>query len=210
MNTQIRRLAGAVVVLVAAALLTVTPSGPAGADTPSGAIGIRYSDWLTKGYKCLDVRKQDGWHNPNARVQLWSCSGAAEQQWRSHAYGLTPPAGEFNAQRTLWQIINLRSNMCLEVRESSTASGALVDQYPCLNGSIDAIAGQLWLVTAMWDPSGQYQTYTVSPWNTARYGDWKCLDAVGGDPGNGTLIQQWSCTGRSNQAILSWGSLLAS
>ncbi|GAA3265018.1 hypothetical protein GCM10020218_000230 [Dactylosporangium vinaceum] len=208
-SSWLGRVITAAATLVVATMVVLVPGPAAQADTPNSVIGVRYSDWLTSGYRCLDVRQQDGPLQPNARIQLWSCSGALEQQWRSHLYGYAPPAGEFGIQRALYQIINLRSQQCMEVRDGSTASGAAVDQYPCGSGSIDAIAAQLWMVTPVTSPPG-WPTYNVSPYSAYRVGLYKCLDAMGGQTGNGTMIQQWTCTGRSNQQLVSWGTLLAS
>jgi pectate lyase len=140
--------------------------------------------------KCLDLRTQDGVNSPHARFQLWSCSGALEQQFRSrpyyHLYG----------SRWLYQIVNLRSGMCMEVRDGRTTAEAQIDQFPCAtSGAVDGVTSrQLWLVTRF---NGR-SLYQLQPWsNTAM-----CLDVKGSENGNGVKIQQYPC---NNTRAQMWG-----
>src|SRR3954468_8142790 len=82
-----RKLIGAVGAAVAAIAMTVTLSSAAQADTGFSRILARNSA------KCLDVRAQDNFFSPGARIQQWDCSGAAEQQWSFHPYATVPMPG---------------------------------------------------------------------------------------------------------------------
>jgi hypothetical protein len=190
-----RRLAspwlGAVAVVVV--LLSMAP-GVARADTLYNPIFTMVgSIWNGTIERCLDVRKQDDYNHANARVQLWDCSGALEQQWSSRFYGLEPPAGEFGYQKQLYQIVNLRSGMCMEVREGNLSAGAQIDQYPCAGPgeSIDVNAAQLWEVIS--PGSDSLPSYALSPWSALHAHIAMCADLDLGRTGNGTMIVQEPC-----------------
>ncbi|WP_229914544.1 ricin-type beta-trefoil lectin domain protein [Streptomyces capitiformicae] len=63
------------------------------------------------------VRRPDG---PGHRVQTWTCTGGADQQWSFNSHGT---------------ITGLQSGLPLEVAGTSTASGALLDWGSCNGGS---------------------------------------------------------------------------
>src|ERR1043165_7324488 len=139
-----RKLAVLVVASCTAAALAVVGFGTAAnADTPNG--DLRPTSGSITGpfthVKCLDLRAQDGFNNPNARFQQWDCSGANEQQFHSHPYF------HLFGDTWLYQLVNLRSGMCMEVRDGLTTPGAQIDQFPCAtSGVVDTVnARQLWL-----------------------------------------------------------------
>jgi hypothetical protein len=159
--------------------------------------------------RCLDVRKQDDYYHANARVQIWDCSGALEQQWSSRVYGVEPPSGEFGVRKKLYQIVNLRSGMCLEVRDAGTSVGREIDQFPCITpgGSIDVSTNQLWQVDSL-GISGAIPKYSLLPWSAVRVNVSMCLDVRHGESGNGTMLQQYPCNSTSAQSFA--GSLAPS
>jgi hypothetical protein len=174
--------------------LATLPAGVADADTGFGPI-YAYNG----SNRCLDVRKQDNYYAANARVQIWDCTGALEQQWASHFFGVTPPAGEFGTRETLYQIINERSGMCMEVRTGDLTAGRQVDQVPCGTGSIDDIANQLWDAGQIASFSNGTGRFSLSPWSAMRSHAAYCLDIRGGSGDNSSLLQQFQCTYHWNQ-----------
>ena len=78
-------------------------------DTGFGEIAVSNSN------KCLDVRAQDGFYSPGARVQQWDCSGVPEQQWQLHPYATVPSPYNPAVSVTLYQIQSERSGLCMEV-----------------------------------------------------------------------------------------------
>lgn len=188
-----RALAAMVGAALAAAVLAVVPGGVAHADTVWESIDA----WQGTDLKCLDVRKQDDYYRAGARIQIWDCSGALEQQWMWHPYPeQTPPQGEFGIRSTLYQVKSLRSGMCMEVRNGDTITfDRQVDQMPCGSGSIDSISQQLWLRGPM-DDEGRV---SLSPWSAVRANVSRCLDIVGGSTDNGSMLQQYPCTYNWNQ-----------
>ena len=164
-RTRVRRtLAGAFGVAAAAMVMTTALPGTAMADTGFGSIEIvnTYSN-----HKCLDVRAQDGYYSPGARVQQWDCSGVAEQQWQFHPYATVPSPNNPAVSATLYQIRSQRSGLCMEVGAGLTH--ALIRQNHCGTGPVNDTARQLFLSV----PFG-YGTnwYRLVPWSSQSY----CLD----------------------------------
>src|SRR5437763_848027 len=109
-----------------------TARGAANADTPNGdlrPVSGSFSGPFTN-VKCLDLRREDGFGNPNARFQQWDCTGDNQQQFHAHPYY------NLYGNRWLYQIVNLRSGMCMEVRDGLTTAGAQIDQYPCATSGV--------------------------------------------------------------------------
>lgn len=185
-----RKLAVLAVTSLAATVLAVVGfSTAANADTPngdlrplSGSIGGLFTN-----VKCLDLRAQDGFNNPNARFQQWDCSGANEQQFHAHPYY------RLFGDRWLYQLVNLRSGMCMEVRDGLTTAGAQIDQFPCAtSGVVDSVnSRQLWL-ESRFNGTGVYE---IQPWSNTSM----CLDVKGAENSNGVKIQQWTCNFSSAQ-----------
>ena len=182
-----RKLAGAFGTAAAAMVMTIALAGTAMADTGFGSIEIvnTYSN-----HKCLDVRAQDGYYSPGARVQQWDCSGVPEQQWQFHPYATVPSPNNPAVSVTLYQIRSGRSGLCMEVGAGLTH--ALIRQNNCGTGSVNNTARQLFLSV----PFG-YNTnwYRLVPWSSQSY----CLDVQNGSNDNGNLLQQYPCTGGLNQ-----------
>src|SRR5690349_10261205 len=118
-----RKAAGMFGALIGAAALTTGLGGAAhAADSPYNSIYTNYHFNV----ECLDVRREDGWTTPGARIQQWRCSGQAQQQWKTHFVG---QAEASRGGQNLYQIISQVSGMCLEI--NSHNSGALLQQNTC-------------------------------------------------------------------------------
>jgi hypothetical protein len=70
------------------------------------------------GNKCLDVPGHAT--TPGTRVQIWSCSGGANQQWRVNSDGT---------------IVGVESGLCLDVTGGATTNGTAVVLWTCNGGS---------------------------------------------------------------------------
>jgi hypothetical protein len=96
---------------------------------------------------------------------------------------LPSPAGAVeNGQ--YYSIRNIRSNMCLDVRDYATNDGAVIQQWACSLNS-----NQLWKVEMT---EGGY--YRLRALNSG-----KCLDIRDASLSNGGALQQWSCGNGWNQ-----------
>ncbi|MEE1781409.1 non-reducing end alpha-L-arabinofuranosidase family hydrolase, partial [Streptomyces sp. SP17BM10] len=70
------------------------------------------------GDKCLDVPGHAT--AAGTRVQIWTCTGAANQQWRVNADGT---------------VVGVESGLCLDVTGAGTANGTAVGIWNCTGGS---------------------------------------------------------------------------
>jgi hypothetical protein len=181
-----RKLAGAFGAVAAAMVMTIALAGTAMADTGFGSIEIVNTH---SNHKCLDVRAQDGYYSPGARVQQWDCSGVPEQQWQLHPYATVPSPYNPAVSVTLFQIQSERSGLCMEV--GGGGIHALVRQNNCGTGSVNDIAHQLFISV----PLGQTSFRYLRPWSSPSL----CLDVQNGSGDNGNLLQQYPCTGGRNQ-----------
>jgi hypothetical protein len=163
--------------------MTIAMAGTAMADTGFGTIQILRSG------SCLDVRAQDGFYSPGARVQQWDCSGVPEQQWQFHPYATIPSPYTPGAQVTLYQIQSERSGLCMEL--GAGGIHALARQNYCGTGPVSDIARQLFISVPVGNTSLRY----LKPWSSPTL----CLDIQNGSDDNGNLLQQYSCTGGTNQ-----------
>lgn len=79
-----------------------------------------YYEIVSKAYtdKCLDVPSAS--KLPQATVQIFACGQGDHQLWSLADHG-----------QGYYQIRNKNSGYCLDVASSSTASGAIIQQYPC-------------------------------------------------------------------------------
>jgi len=182
--------------LLATAVAVIGFGGAAEADTPngqvipvSGSIGGLFTDVM-----CLDVKIEDGYYSPNARIQQWECTGGNEEQFHAHPYALV---GTSWGSRWVYQWVNLRSGQCMEVRDGALGKGAQIDQFPCATGGVvnSLNARQLWLETRL--NASPY--YIVQPWSALSAGLNMCLDVSNSSHDNGAKIQQWTCNGTDAQ-----------
>ena len=176
-----RKLAGALCVTAVAVGMTTTLASTAMADTGFGSIVIGSSA------KCLDVRAQDNFYSPGARVQQWQCSGALEQQWQFRAFGVIPMPGNPAVSVTVYQIRSERSGMCMEL--DAGGIHALVRQNICGTGTAGDEAHQLFISS----PTQGY--HILQPLSSPSL----CIDVQNGSDDNGNLLQQYPCTGGYNQ-----------
>ena len=181
-----RKPASAFGAVAAAMVMTTALPGTAVADTGFGSIEIvnTYSN-----HKCLDVRAQDGYYSPGARVQQWDCSGVPEQQWQLHPYATVPSPYNPAVSVTLYQIQSERSGLCMEVGGGGVH--ALVRQSNCGAGPVSETAHQLFISLPLGHTSDRY----LRPWSSPSL----CLDVQNGSDDNGNLLQQYPCTGGRNQ-----------
>lgn len=155
--------------------------------------------------KCLDV-KSNGTAN-GSLVDLWSCSGGANQQWKIEgAYGelYNPHSGKClddpgssstnGKQLDIWTCNGANnqnwllpaspyesavSNLCINDAGNSSANGAKIVSYACNGGSNEKVA-----------------TYTAGPY--AVFGiNGKCLNARGNGTVNGTQVVLYNCSDSS-------------
>jgi hypothetical protein len=127
---------------------------------------------------CLDADTthlyQDG-----DKVQLWGCNFNWNQQWRA-----SQSADELGGR----YLINRADSMCLDADNAHIyQNGAAVTMWHCGNGAYN----QHWRY---------YTTHGAYTGQFVNMGSGKCLDADAAYIGNGDRIQQWSCSGGSNQS----------
>src|SRR3990172_1345589 len=108
-----------------------------------------------------------------AAVQLWDCSGGANQQFRFD------PAGS-----GYYTIRAVGSDKCLDVAGASTSAGASIVQYTCHSGT-----NQQWSTTDLGNDVVRI----------ASRASGMVLDAYGARTANGTKIVQWRANGGTNQ-----------
>lgn len=162
--------------------------------------------------KCLDV--QDGNTSPGASIQLWSCHGGSNQQWRLLGDGSFRGNGDLcltmgsalpgggaslslqscvsgaaSQQWTLNADGQLRSpgGSCVDVSGGSSADGASVISWPCHSGA----ANQQWTVLPLPDTRG--------PIRAVDSFRGRCIDVAGNATANGTAVSLWQCNDGQNQ-----------
>ncbi|PBC92418.1 ricin-type beta-trefoil lectin protein [Streptomyces sp. Ag82_O1-15] len=121
--------------------------------------------------KCLTVHGASKANN--ARVDQYTCVGAANQRWTFEWTG-----GWSYALR------NAHSGKCLTVHGASKAKGAAIDQYTCVGASNQSFYINI-------------GTPSKTPLKAAH--SKKCLDVRGGSTANNAAVIQWTCNGRTNQ-----------
>jgi endo-1,4-beta-xylanase len=183
-----RKLPGVFGAVAAATVLTTALAGAARADSATGDTGFGEIA-VSNSNKCLDVRAQDGFYSPGARVQQWDCSVVPEQQWQLHPYATVPSPYNPAVSVTLFQIQSERSGLCMEV--AGGGIHALVRQNICGTGPVSDLAHQLFISVPLGNTSFRY----LRPWSSPSL----CLDVQNGSDDNGNLLQQYSCTGGGNQ-----------
>ena len=102
-----------------------------------------------------------------ARIQLRTCNGRTEQQWFDVGISDTSPNLKY---------VNKWSGMCLQARDNSRESGAIIDQGRCQ----PALPSQMW--TKLYTAFGFYKLINI--------GSRLTLDVVGGSTSEFTLFTQ--------------------
>jgi surface antigen len=126
--------------------------------------------------KFLDLdhgRSADG-----TKIQLWSDSGGSAQRW----IRVSSPGGYY-------KITNKGTGKCVDVQGPSTADGAPVHEWSCYGTD-----SQLWKYEGKGRSVSGYPVYQIRNKLSG-----KCLDITGFGTADGTPIQQWTCTGGTNQ-----------
>lgn len=129
--------------------------------------------------RCLDVPSRFPWEGfgNGDRLQVWSCNGNNQQEWRMQyvkSSGFT----------MLWRIQVRRSGKCLEIDARFIHNnGSLAQQWDCWNGD-----NQLWYFGVS-NARGWHQLI--------NFASRKCLDVdiASGGIWDGTQVQQWDCNG---------------
>lgn len=127
----------------------------------AGAVGGR-------GGKCLDV--QAGSTGNGTLVQLWDCTGAANQVWLY----------DFGGSSNATSYKNPQSGRCLDVIGGSSTNGTKIQIWDCNGG-----------VAQKWRLHHDGSLYNM--------GTGKCLDIAGWGVANGSAIQLYDCAGSWNQ-----------
>jgi Ricin-type beta-trefoil lectin domain len=111
-------------------------------------------------------------------LQQWTCNGTSRQLWTRRSTS-TPGAYLF---------VHVDSNRCLDVPQSSMVEGELLIIYDCRDGQ-----NQRWAISSAYPPPAE-------PLVAKHSG--KCLDVRGGPQAtqDGAVIEQWQCTGATNQS----------
>ena len=176
--------------------------------------------------QCLDVRGGPQATQDGARIEQWPCTGATNQSWTLENTGNSRfrlvaqnsskcietisggtaagtglhqmPCNSTTAQ--LWtrrytpstgaySFVHVASNLCLTVPGSSSTQGEYVVLSSCGDGT-----NQRWAVSQT-----EYPPPTLPV--IAKHSG-KCLDVRGGPQAtqDGALIEQWTCTGSTNQS----------
>lgn len=158
-----RKLSKRVALLASSAALAVPAvamsGGAAHADTNFTAIRIFGST------HCMDNATEN-----SGKVQMWNCTGHAEQNWFP----------QFNQQAGTFTFINQNTDLCVTAPPSG---GGTVVMGSCVGATT-----QQWSLIYTNTPSGQTDgSYSV--WQSAASG-W-CLNT--NSVGNGTALRTWPC-----------------
>jgi hypothetical protein len=100
-----------------------------------------------------------------------------------------PMTATTRADDQIVQLVSVQSGKCLQPAKGSSANGAAIVQVSC-----DGSAAQYWAMHFM--ASGFANSHTW--YQVINQSTHQCLDARGGAV-NGTPIQQWPCSGISNE-----------
>lgn len=132
--------------------------------------------------KCVDIF--NGGTDNGTAIQQMDCTGQINQLWRLNNLG----SGQY-------QIVSVSSGRCLDVTggPSATGDGVLTELWDC----VPQAANQTWTLTVPAPVGVVTQTTQVISVHSG-----KCLDVTGGPAatGNGVQIEQWTCSGQSNEA----------
>jgi len=165
----VRRLVGLLSVVGVTVALTMVTGGSAEAAVTLWE--IQRPDPFTP--KCLDIKTEDP--PSNALVQEWHCSGGDEQHFE--VFAAVSPG--------LVEIVDKRNQNCLTVPSPNELTlGADLRMTPCT-----LRPNQLWKLDHLFG-----STYFIE-----QYGSNMCVDVRGGNWGDGTHIQQWTCNGSNAQ-----------
>ena len=219
MRRRLWRVLAAVFATLTGSVVAPTAVGLAGVAASVTTVVAQHSGM------CLDVRGGPQAIDDGARIEQWTCTGASNQSWTLQDMGsgrfvlvaensgkcVEPVAGgtadgtglqqmrcngtsgqlwtrQSTATPGVYRFVHVDSTRCLDVPRSSMVSGELLVLWNCLGG-----ANQSWAISQTAYPP------PAEPLVAKHSG--KCLDVRGGPQAtqDGAVIEQWHCTGASNQ-----------
>ena len=133
-------------------------------------------------------------------IQLWTYSGATNEQWKPVSVG--------NGQ---WKLIARNSGLCMEVPGSSTSNGQGLDQNTCDGSTAEAFTfnpvtpANVTPVAPTDPPSASAPPVVPTPdsgawYNVVNVNSGKCADVYQWGITLGTSLDQWTCgSGQANQ-----------
>ena len=160
----------ATVLASAAALVGV------GSTTAQAATEVHIYQYVQAHHSGKDLAVLNASTAPGQPIVQFTRNTGPNQQWEITSLPSSPAPGMAPDR----QIKNRLSGLCLDVANNSTADGATVHLWDC----IDTVASQKWTAS-----NGQL----VNP------ASGKCLDVKDNNPADGAKLQIWTCTGAANQ-----------
>jgi len=138
---------------------------------------------LTNGKSELDLDVASASTSAGAGVVQDPASGDSSERWL-----LKPVSGYDGGVYTL---MNLNSGLCLDVPDSSSTRGLQLDQAACDGG-----ANQQWAFDAV----GGYGSNGDTTYQLENVGDGLVVDDLGNDTTVGSVVDQYTSNGGTNQA----------
>lgn len=112
------------------------------------------------------------------QIQIWTFNNSAAQWWIRYDYG-----------NGYYKLVSKATGKCIDIVGPSTADGTKVHEWDCYDTN-----SQLWHYEYKGTRVSGYPVYQLRN----KYSG-KCLDITGFGTTDGTPLQQWSCSGGSNQ-----------
>ncbi len=178
MKAGFRTVAGALMVLLTAALLQAVTGAPAAAAAGPYQIKFEHSG------KCIDLRYNNAF--PGARVQQWTCARPQDPNFANQRWEFVWTSDGFA------KIRKINTQLCLDPADHNTSNGVAIALHPCDN-SLD------WY--------GNLQHGGSADWYAlrTRLAGRMCLDLPRSSTADGELMQQWGCVaGNANQHLTWW------
>lgn len=123
--------------------------------------------------KCLDKTESN---DNGARHHQWTC----DEKNRNQIF-----VAEYVDDEN-FRLKNILSNRCIDIKDSSAKSGAIVHQWDCLSDG-----PQDWRISRR---QGKWFQLTAAHSK-------KCLDLAGGSKQNGGNLQQWECQAKNDRQL---------
>src|SRR5437870_1037389 len=91
---------------------------------------------------------------------------------------------------------NVSSGKCIDVKDSSTGNGAMIQEYTCKSPVGSGAENQEW----QWQASGTHGQFVNEH-------SFKCMELINGSLADGAPVWQWACTGSTKQQ---WDTIFVS
>jgi hypothetical protein len=131
---------------------------------------------------CLDVPYAS--LNVGVPMEQHGCHGGDNQRWNLKQVG-------WEGNRAIYNIVSVKSKLCLDVEGASTSLGARIIQYTCHNGT-----NQRWVASV----ESRYASVSpVTPRSFRSVRSGMCIDVYEASRNHGAKIVQWYCEGNKNQ-----------